>query len=39
MIERNIKYLIEYGHAQTEEDARNQLKEFMPKLKRWNNGE
>jgi hypothetical protein len=35
MIENNIKHLIEHGYAKTEEDARSQLREFMPTLKRW----
>jgi len=34
-IESNIPYLIEYGMAKTEDEAREMLQETMPVLKRW----
>ena len=34
-IEFNIRFVLEAGEAETEEEARALLKESMPKLKRW----
>jgi len=35
MVENNIKFVIEFGKAKTEDEARTMLRESTPKLRRW----